>query len=732
MSLADVCQSSAEEQGDHEVPNVLSADPASDVVELGPREVTSAVASHRQLPQYTTIIDTARNSECHLTQQDDVCTCPGCRRALTLPTNIHPPPTHAPLPLETPLPSETLLPLETPLPLETRLSIDTPLLAHTPLSIHNPLSTYTPLALDTSRSVGTPLPLETPVPSESLLPLETPLSLDTKPPPYNTSSETDEFFCNAEHHISRVSHSQTSAIQALERPIQASSQRLISSPFTALVETSSQPLPVLARNFSSHLTASFSSQPLTAPPGYAFSDPLAPAELSFSYRFVSSTETSTVLDLIPAKNNQPPSRTAVDPKLGLTNLAKLQLAEPTIGDVPFACDFHKGPHPDLITEDTLYHLEKYRLWLKNAKDGLNFRIKGLRDDLTEQFKKARDDPNDDAVSDCSSEIIESLLAKYDNGEAITANLPSSELVHLPQKKKKRNKGIRKRKGANKGNQQNTAGPETSLAAAVTIESQDNGAQKEEQPHDTTTLGTQQQSQSEPDAASPRDLATEKSPDASLTAEPKEKAPKKKKKKKGGKKHQRRGQTDDLVSPGVQESPQLQPGTAAAAEAVSQEPSMQATQSMDTIETPQVLLDSDSSTETICQEPSLQDTEVDEAPAAPKRARTRKYNKRGKKGKAKPSKEQGGRRITLGSDALHSSEPETDPIAAGTEHLSKAASDAAMAEVIEEESVPSISETPISESDLEEAVAMPMPDNSQERSLVPYLFLARPASAMTNI
>jgi hypothetical protein len=229
---------------------------------------------------------------------------------------------------------------------------------------------------------------------------------------------------------------------------------------------------VLVRDFSSHPAASSSSQPLTAPPGYSVSDPSAPAELSFSYRFVSSTETSTVPDLTPAKDDQPPSRTTVDPKIGLTNLAKLQialhmrfirtitntafmpadlsaimmpdseseqldmyyslveqvvaleieiglpeatpfsenqhsvtklpaltrlnfylkqLAEPMICDVPFACDFHKGPHPDLITEDTLYHLEKYRLWLKNAKDGLNFRIKGLRDDLTEQFKKARDD-----------------------------------------------------------------------------------------------------------------------------------------------------------------------------------------------------------------------------------------------------------------------------------------------------------------------------------------------------
>jgi hypothetical protein len=285
-------------------------------------------------------------------------------------------------------------------------------------------------------------------------------------------------------------------------------------------------------------------------------------------------------------------------------------------------------------------------------------------------------------------------------------------VQLPQKKKKRNKGIRKRKGANKGNQQNTAGLETSLDVASTIESQDNGPQKEEQPHDTTTLGTQQQSQSELDAASPCDLATEKSPDAFLTAEPKEKAPKKKKKKKGGKKHQRHGQTDDLLPPGAQESPQLQPGTAAATEATSQEPSMQTTQSTDNIEIPQILLDSGSSTETICQEPSLQETEIDEAPAAPKRVRTRKYNKRGKQGKAKPAKKQGGRRITLGSDALHSSEPETDPIAAGTEHLGKAASDAAMAEVIEEESVPSIPETPISESDLEGPVAMPMPDNSQ--------------------
>jgi hypothetical protein len=244
---------------------------------------------------------------------------------------------------------------------------------------------------------------------------------------------------------------------------------------TALVETPSQPLPVLARNFPSHPTANSSSQPLTTPPGYSFSDPLAPAELSFSYRFVSSTDTSTVPDLTPAKDDQPPSRTTVDPKIGLTNLAKLQialhmrfirtitktvlmpadlsaikmpdsetekfdmyyslveqivaleieiglpdatpfsgnqhsvhsvtklpaltrlnfylkqLAEPMIGDVPIACNFHKGPHPDLITEDTLYHLEKYRLWLKNAKDGLNFRIKGLRDDLTEQFKKSRDD-----------------------------------------------------------------------------------------------------------------------------------------------------------------------------------------------------------------------------------------------------------------------------------------------------------------------------------------------------
>jgi hypothetical protein len=79
------------------------------------------------------------------------------------------------------------------------------------------------------------------------------------------------------------------------------------------------------------------------------------------------------------------------PALTRLNFYLKQLGEPMVGNAPLACDFHKGAHPDFITEDSLYHLEKYRLWLKNAKDGLNFRVNGLRDALREQFKKARDD-----------------------------------------------------------------------------------------------------------------------------------------------------------------------------------------------------------------------------------------------------------------------------------------------------------------------------------------------------
>ncbi|KAJ5747566.1 uncharacterized protein N7511_009262 [Penicillium nucicola] len=245
------------------------------------------------------------------------------------------------LPLDTALLRQTSPQVE-PLQPETRSpskAISPPY--SSPLRSQNslPLQTYlNPESRSTSEFVSPtftpPSPLKTSFPSNnpdhfaasltntSLL-LETPLSAEAQLVTLNSSSVHDETLQTEQHHPDVVNPDLTVSYQTPVGPTEATSlnQPPITDPTTAPVESLSQLPHVPSNNSSSHdiaissHTVKGASTPSNSPD---------PVEQSNTYRFVSSTEPSTVPGLTPVEYSESDS-TSVHPLHGVSKLAYDQM-----------------------------------------------------------------------------------------------------------------------------------------------------------------------------------------------------------------------------------------------------------------------------------------------------------------------------------------------------------------------------------------------------------------------
>ncbi|OQD81801.1 hypothetical protein PENANT_c025G00654 [Penicillium antarcticum] len=398
MSPSEV-RPSAKELGDNGFPSTSDAAPASNILVPTHGKATSAVFNHSQLPEYTTIIEPVRDSECH------------------------------PLPFEAPVPhpvsSEPLSPVHNPLFSE----------AHQPLESSSPDSVE---QLNTYRLVSST--------QSTTVPGLTP-ARDIQP---------DRTTVNPKYGVTQFAWDQIeSHLRFIERITNIRAERII--PNINMPDTNSEVFDLY----------------------YSLAEQCEALEIEIG---------------LPPSPSLPENTQSVAklPAIARLNFYREELGREKIGSPPSACDFHRGPRPDSIKVRGLHFLGQYCKRLTDVKEAFDEEAEGLRACVIKKYEAERDDPNNSTVSDINTELIDALVAKVERGEATT--------VRLPQKKKKRNKGIKKRrKPAKKGNQENTPG-----------------------------LPPQCQPQFESEAAAPCEFDTE------VAVEPKEKALKEKNNRKGGK------------------------------------------------------------------------------------------------------------------------------------------------------------------------------------------------------